>query len=66
MKMTVSQNQTAEPQIVILNYEDGFIAYAPDLPGCMGDGDTKEAAEADCRKAAKEWLDEAKRIGRVQ
>jgi antitoxin HicB len=37
----------------------GWLARVPALPGCMGDGDTREAAIADARSAIAEWLDAA-------
>jgi predicted RNase H-like HicB family nuclease len=55
------------PAVVLpLTAEDGggFLALAPDLPGCMGDGETAEAAVTDLRKAIEEWKDEAVRLGR--
>lgn len=42
----------------------GFLAYAPDLHGCMADGETAEAAIADLRNAIEEWIEEAERLGR--
>ena len=52
--------------IVLLPKEDGggFGAKAVDLPGCMGDGATPEAAVKDVRKAIVEWIDEYRRVGR--
>ena len=49
-----------------LSDEDGggFVALAPDLPGCMGDGDSRAAAVADLEKAMEEWIDEAVRLNR--
>lgn len=44
----------------------GFIASDPELPGCMGDGETEAEALADLADARLEWLDEARRLGRVQ
>lgn len=41
----------------------GFLAWVPDLPGCMSDGDTPAQALARARTAAREWLDEALRLG---
>lgn len=41
----------------------GYMGYAPDLMGCMGDGDTPEAALADTRNAVLEWLDAASKRG---
>jgi len=34
----------------------GWLATFPDLPGCMGDGETPEAAIADGYSAAQAWL----------
>ncbi len=33
----------------------GWLAVAPDLWGCLGDGDTPEAALADFREALRAW-----------
>ncbi len=43
----------------------GYLAEVPDLPGCTGDGETEEAAIRDARAAAREWMAEAKRLGRA-
>ena len=50
-----------------LTEEDGggFIAIAPDLPGCMGDGATAEEALKDAYRAVDEWIDEAQRLHRA-
>lgn len=37
----------------------GWFATVPDLPGCMGDGDTEMEAIEDVRLAALEWADMA-------
>ena len=37
----------------------GWFATIPDLPGCMGDGETEIEAIADVRAAALEWADAA-------
>lgn len=42
----------------------GYIAVAPDLPGCMSDGGTPEEAAENVRGAIGEWLDEMSRLGR--
>lgn len=42
----------------------GFIAYAAGMPGCTGDGATKEEALADLERAKIEWLAASKRMGR--
>lgn len=48
-----------------LSEEDGggYMGLAPDLMGCMGDGETPEAALADAQSAVLEWLDTAKDRG---
>lgn len=55
--------------VIILRLSDedggGYLGYAPDLLGCMGDGDTPEAALADAQSAIVEWLDAAKARGLV-
>jgi antitoxin HicB len=42
----------------------GWLASVPALPGCIGDGDTPEAALADAESAIVEWMDAAKQLGR--
>lgn len=42
----------------------GWLATVPALPGCMGDGDTPEAALADAANAIAEWHAAAKALGR--
>lgn len=53
--------------LVPLSDEDGggWVAMVEDLPGCLGDGDTPEAAFADACAAMKEWMSEAHRLGRA-
>lgn len=41
----------------------GWLATFPDLPGCMGDGDSPEAAIADALEAAQAWLAVAREHG---
>lgn len=41
----------------------GWLATLPDLPGCMGDGETPEAAIADGYSAALAWLTVASECG---
>lgn len=43
----------------------GFVAWAPDLPGCLSDGATPEDALDNVRQAVGEWIEEARRIGRT-
>ena len=44
--------------------EDGaFVAYAPDLPGCMAHGDDEESALRNINDAMVFWIDTAKELG---
>jgi len=42
----------------------GFIATVPDLPGCVGDGETEAEALANVQSALEEWIDAAMDEGR--
>lgn len=42
----------------------GFLATAPDLPGCASDGETPEEALHAVQGAIDEWIEEARRLGR--
>jgi antitoxin HicB len=42
----------------------GFVALVPDLPGCISDGETAEAALASIMDAAEAWIEEAQALGR--
>jgi predicted RNase H-like HicB family nuclease len=55
------------PAVVVkISDEDGggFLAFAPDLPGCMSDGQTDVEALGNLRLAINEWVDEALRLNR--
>jgi predicted RNase H-like HicB family nuclease len=41
-----------------------FVAEVPELPGCMADGGTQEAALAAAQVAIREWIDTANSLGR--
>lgn len=41
-----------------------FIATVPQLPGCMADGPTEEAALAEAKRAIQDWLETARAINR--
>ena len=43
----------------------GFIAVAPELPGCMSDGETPEEALANGYDAIACWIEGALEMGRV-
>jgi antitoxin HicB len=42
----------------------GFLATVPDLPGCMSDGESREAAARNIEDAIACWLEEARALGR--
>jgi antitoxin HicB len=42
----------------------GFLAYVPDLPGCMSDGETTEEAVKNVRDAIECWIEQAVEMGR--
>ncbi len=44
--------------------DDAFIAEVPELPGCAADGDTADAALANCQEAIELWISTAKEFGR--
>ena len=48
-----------------LTEEDGggYLAEVPDLPGCMGDGETIEEALHDVESAIHSWIQAAKEFG---
>ena len=41
----------------------GFLATAPDLPGCMSDGETPEEAVANIQDAIAAWIEAARDLG---
>lgn len=43
--------------------DKAFIAEAPELPGCMAHGDTREAALKNVQDAIELWIDTAKEFG---
>lgn len=54
------------PVVVLrLSEEDGggYLAYAPDLPGCMSDADTPEGALVSLKGAVSEWISEQSERG---
>ena len=55
------------PMVIQALSEDeggGYLAFAPDLHGCVADGDNPEGAIADLRLAIMEWIEEATRLNR--
>ena len=51
--------------IIYWSAEDGaFVAEVPELPGCMADGTTYEAAIAAVKVVIHEWVETARELGR--
>jgi predicted RNase H-like HicB family nuclease len=44
--------------------DNAFIAEVPELPGCMADGHTYEAAVANVKIVIQEWIEMAREMGR--
>lgn len=45
--------------------DEGYIAIAPDLPGCSAFGDTPDTAMREMRDAMDSWLQACKAMGRA-
>lgn len=46
------------------NEDQSFIVEVPELPGCMADGESYEAAVANAQHVIQEWVDTAQELGR--
>jgi predicted RNase H-like HicB family nuclease len=44
--------------------DSAFLAEVPELPGCMADGSTYQAALAAAEAVIAEWIETAKELGR--
>ena len=44
--------------------DSAFLAEVPELPGCIADGATQEAALKNAREAATLWIETAQLLGR--
>ena len=55
---------TYKPIIYWSDDDNAFIAEVPELPGCMADGATKQAALKKAEQVIKEWITTAKSLGR--
>jgi len=56
------------PIVIVEIAEDeggGYVVYAPDLPGCMADGDTRAEAASAIEDAIDEWICEAQESGQI-
>ncbi len=44
--------------------DNAYIAEVADLPGCMAEGSTQQAALAAAEEAIESWIDTARELGR--
>ena len=44
--------------------DDCFVVEVPELPGCMGDGQTYADAVANAEVVIDEWIETARKLGR--
>jgi len=44
--------------------DNAFLAEAPELPGCMADGETYQDAISNLETIIREWIETAKESGR--
>lgn len=44
--------------------DEAFIVEVPELPGCMADGETYEAAVPNAQQVIQEWIETAQELGR--
>lgn len=58
-----ARNYPVEVRPISSDEGGGGLASFPDLPGCMGDGDTPAAAIEDAYSAATAWLTVAQQCG---
>jgi len=43
--------------------DEAFLVEVPELPGCMADGQTYEAAVANAQQVIQEWIETAQALG---
>ncbi len=65
MKQKTIDPRTYPLQVRPLSDDEGggYLASVPDLPGCMGDGETEAAAIEDARSAIASWIETAEKFG---
>ncbi len=44
--------------------DNAYLAEVPELPGCMADGETYQAALENVQIIMQEWIDTARELGR--
>ena len=63
MPALLTYRVTIEP--LSAEHGGGFLATAPDLAGCVSDGETPHEALNNVQDAIDQWIDEAKALGRA-
>ncbi len=65
MKQKTIDPRTYPLQVRPLSEDEGggYMASVPDLPGCMGDGETEAAAIEDAQSAIASWIETAEKFG---
>lgn len=63
--MGVMENHKYTVEIFYSEEDDGYIAVAPELPGCSAFGETEEEALKEIRVAVGLWLETAQNEGRA-
>ncbi len=53
-----------EPIIYSSDVDQAFIVEVPELPGCMADGETYQAAVQNAEVVIGEWIETAQALGR--
>lgn len=61
--MAMSDLQLYPAEVFWSDEDDGFVAVAPDLPGCSAVGSDEATALAELRTAIAAWIEAAKKAG---
>ena len=64
MKKPKFENYAIEIRPLTEEEGGGFLATFPDLPGCMADGPTYQAALTNAEQVVQEWIETARELDR--
>jgi predicted RNase H-like HicB family nuclease len=59
-----AQQYEVDTRPLSLDQEEGFVAIAPELPGCKSDGETPHEALENAYDAIACWIEAAEEMGR--
>jgi len=59
----MSEGERYAVEVFWSNADQGFIAIAPDLPGCSAFGETRQEAVAELQDAISAWIEAARSAG---